>query len=130
MSFLWHLHQLNNIDKHRMVLTVGSQSLNQSMPPSRRRELATKFLGLTEDAAPDGRSLLTELSNRHFPLKVGDKLCSVARAEVEENMYFTFDMAFAEPEALRGQRVVATLTYIANLVRDIVYRFDSVGLLS
>jgi hypothetical protein len=98
------------------------------MPLSARKEIATEFLGSKD--VPDGRSLLTKSSIRHFPLKVGDKLCTVPRAEVEANMYFTFDIAFGESEALKGQRVVPTLTDITNLVRDIIYRFDSMGLLA
>jgi hypothetical protein len=122
---LWQLHQLDIIDKHRIVYTIGSRPSYQSMPPSTRKELAETFLGLPKDAPiPDGQALLTEMLNRNFPLKVGDKLCTVAKAEVEENIHFTFDIAFGEPHLVKGKRVLEVLAEFLNLVRDIVYRFD------
>ena len=61
-------------------------------------------------------------------MKVGDKLCTVPKAEVEENMSFTFDIAFGEPDLIKGKRTLEVLAEFLNLVRDIVYRFDLMGL--
>jgi hypothetical protein len=48
-EIFWHLHCLDIIDKHRLLITVGAQNPSHSMAPSMRAEIGTRFLGLSPD---------------------------------------------------------------------------------
>lgn len=126
---LWKLHRLDIIDKHRVRLGARCANLFYSMPPSRREEIAKNFLGLPADAPiPSARYFMTSSEGDPASLKGGDKLCTVPKADVEEEMYFTFEVTFDEPEVLQCDSVAVTLHRMAALVRGIIHDFDCLGL--
>jgi hypothetical protein len=127
-AVFWHLHCLDIIDKHRLLLTIWPQSASHSMPPSKRAEIAKNFLGLPDsDPIPSGQAFQTD--SRRIRLKAGRKLVTTRKAEVEEDMYFSFQIAFGEPKVIRGDSVVMKLHQIADRIHDIISTFDSAGLL-
>ncbi|HWY69887.1 MAG TPA: hypothetical protein VNX88_14545 [Terriglobales bacterium] len=129
-ELLWHLHCLNNIDKHRLLLTVNSQTRMQSMAPSQVRELAKNFLGIASiDSEHSHRAFLTESWKPAFDLNRGDRLAWVSEADVQEHMYFHFELAFGEPAALKGKPVVENLLNIHHRIRGYFMEFDRLGLL-
>ncbi len=82
---LWVLYRLNNIEKHRLLITVGSmfQSLNLGAHIS--KIMADSFPGKRFPAL----SAFFKPANVLFPLKMGDKLfIDAPDAEPNENLQF------------------------------------------
>jgi len=87
-EILWHLHSLDIIDKHRLLIPAASANLRQSMPPSMISGLRYKFLGTVGhySDAQLARAFLTPSKGVQFPLKVGDILCVVSKSQVNEHI--------------------------------------------
>lgn len=105
-QMLWVLHSLNNADKHRLLVSVGSniaRTVQITMSPSPRMYSALMLApGLQEGL------VLGEVEGNTEP---------------DSHIKFTFDIAFGEPQILEGEYVVPTLTYIAGMVETIVNHF-------
>ena len=105
-QLLWVLHTLNNADKHRLLVSVGSniaRTVQLTMSPTARMYSALMLApGLQEGL------VLGEVEGNTEP---------------DNHIKFTFDIAFGEPEILEGKYVVPTLTYIAGMVETIVNHF-------
>jgi hypothetical protein len=101
---LWGLHQLDIIDKHRLVLTTTlktggwSVSLNQSSTEYRFEFLAA--------------------------LKTGDIIGDVV-GKSDRQMSITPDIAFGEPEAFAGEAIFPTMTILAQYVGEIIGMFGN-----
>ncbi len=127
-AILYGLNRLDVIDKHHLLLTVSSRNPTHSMPP---KVIASyiKGLGIAGEftAAQESAFFKTD-SVAPFPLKKGDTLARVPLGEANENMDFTFTVAFGEPEILKGKPVIETLHHMAYLIRDIIRTFSDSGL--
>ena len=131
-EILWQLHDLDIIDKHKLLIAVGSTSRQQSMPPSEIARLKREFLGIRQQIyTPAQEAILfqTARASIQFPLKRGDILAIIPEREVNEHMHFTFEVAFGEPIALRGEPVIAKLFEMSGRIRDIIRNFDNAGYL-
>lgn len=124
-DFFYHLARLSNFDKHRLLVTAMSAFEGHTATRSDREWIA-KFHG-GSPADHIGDSVLNP-QGRIFPLKAGDKLLAVAESEVDEHMKFLLNIAFAEPEIVRGNPVLETLNEMLNLVRNTIIQFDAFGL--
>jgi hypothetical protein len=62
-------------------------------------------------------------------LKAGDVLARIRKAEVQDKMHFPFEVAFGEPEILKGQPIIVFLHQAAHRIRNIVSEFDRLGAL-
>jgi hypothetical protein len=125
-EILWHLHSLDIIDKHKLLIAIGSTNSRQSMAPSRIAATKSNFLGIKLDTytpAQDAILFRTEPTQIIFQLKTGDKLAVIPKSEVNEHMNFTFEIAFGEPEIVKGHPVIETLHHMAEIIRDIIKRF-------
>jgi hypothetical protein len=106
-NMLWGLHQLDIIDKHRLLVPVGTKIANVQLD----------FMSLT----PTAMSLLST----RCALEEGYILGSVGRkVEANQGMKFTFDIAFGEPEVLAGQPIIEALTQITQYIERIVGYFE------
>ncbi|MBA5865836.1 MAG: hypothetical protein GDA67_03955 [Nitrospira sp. CR1.3] len=125
---LWRLHKLNNVDKHRVLLTAGSafRSVNIGAHMSREMQkhlasppMADKFSGMP---AVD---LFLRPADRLFPLKTGDELLiDGPDAEMNDKLEFRFEVAFGEQDIAFGDPIVETLTSMVQLVEDILPKFE------
>jgi hypothetical protein len=130
-EYFWHLHKLDIIDKHHLLLTAASSNQYHSMLPSERARYKRDFLGaeMSESSdAFDAKSFL-ESHTPKFPLKAGDKLWTVAKANVDENMHLPIEIAFADPPVLAGEPIIETLDEMSRVVRNTVLRFEKLGML-
>ncbi len=122
---LWILYRLNNIEKHRLLITVGSmfQSLN----------LGAHISGMMQDAiAADPNNpfhgkkfpvldAFFRPADVLFPLKVGDELfIDAPDAKVNENLQFRFNVALYEPQIVEAQSILETLHQLTTVVEGIV----------
>lgn len=125
-DMLWRLHKLNNIDKHRLVITVGSAFQSVNVGHNMQRTMQR----LMREAWPDDSSIVPVLdlyirpADRMFPLKAGDELyIDAPEAEVNEKMQFVFDVAFGEPQIVEGEPLIETLRQMIDLVNNVVLSF-------
>ena len=92
---LWQLHQLNRIDKHRLLITVGSRFQSFDVGAHMRGQMRQGFPDLPE--FPEFR-LFLKPADRLCPLKAGDELFSdEPDAEVNQDMSFRLGVALCEP---------------------------------
>jgi hypothetical protein len=124
-DLLWMLYRLNNIEKHRLLITVGSmfQSVNLgAYGVAKMQELidadpAHPFYGRTVPVL-DAFFRPTDVL---FPLKVGDELfVDVPDAKVNEKLQFRFSVALYEPQIIEAQSLVETMHQLTTLVEGIV----------
>jgi len=121
-EYLCHINGLANIDKHRLLLTIWGSCEAHSILPSQRQWVAD-FQG-KDPAVFEGAFM----GHRISPLKVGDILLRVPKAEVEENMEFRLNIAFAEPQICKGNPVIESLHQMREVVSQIVVDFWRFGL--
>jgi hypothetical protein len=116
---LFTLHRLNNIDKHRLIVTVGSmyRSVDLGAHMTARME---KILGKT---LPTLHAFLRPADNL-FPLEEGKELLVMGvDDEPNEKMQFTFAVAIYEPGIIEGEPIVETIMTFRDRISDIVNAF-------
>lgn len=112
---LWVLHRLDIIDKHRLLVTVGSsyQSFDFS---AYRRPHDIKVFG-KDHPFTSFPPLFLKVADSLFPLKAGDTLLTgAADDEVNENMQFRFNVALNESGIVEGKPLLETIQHLADLV--------------
>jgi hypothetical protein len=117
---LWALHRLNNIEKHRLLLTVGSQAGGIHLG-----QLMAGYLGSSFPpeavAALESMNVFINPDDKGFPLKAGFELYIGAVDEKPNpKQKFGFDVALSEPGVIDGEPVLETIKQFAKLVDDIV----------
>jgi len=125
---LWKLHELNRIDKHRLLFTACACprgfDINQHRayvrhggPSLLQRNGQTFVLKVAQ-------SIYIPPVRKVFPLKAGDVLfVDSPDAKINKNIDFRFDVAFNEPGICEGDPVLETLKDCFGLVREIVAAF-------
>lgn len=127
---LWHIHQLDIIDKHRSLVTAALSNPTLSMPPNMIAGYA-KSVGVEGRYTPEQEALIFQTeSSAPFPLNEGDILHRAPIAKANENMKFTFMIAFREPQVLKGKAIAPTLYQATHFIRDITRTFFEDGFLS
>ena len=122
---LWMLYRLNNIEKHRLLITVGSMFQSLDLGAHMSAMMAKSFGN--DPASPFFGKELPVLSaffkpaDVLFPLKAGDELfIDAVDAEPNEKMQFRFDVALYEPQIVEAQSILETLHQLTTLVEGIV----------
>jgi hypothetical protein len=117
---LWRLHKLNNVDKHRTLILVGSayHSVN----------LGAHISGMMRKTWPNHTvpkiNAYFSPADRLFPLNVGAELfIDAPDAEVNPEMDFRFDVAFGEAGVIEGAPLLETLQEMTDLVSNVIAQF-------
>lgn len=122
---LWQLHKLNNVDKHRLLLMVGSafhganisHVLERGMQEMLRSDerLREKFGTVT---IPD---LFMRPADNLFPLRPGAELfIDGPDAEPTNKATFRFEVSFGEAQVVNGEPIVPTLNEMVDKVEDVL----------
>jgi hypothetical protein len=128
---LWQLHELNNIDKHRLILTVYGELTGHSILPSQREQITKNYRGSHPGGtAPDLSRMSMAPSRGRVFLKDGDILLTVPISELEKYMNFVLGLSFGEPKIVYGDPVIHTLNRMAQFVETILRQFEILGLLA
>jgi hypothetical protein len=119
---LWRLHCLNNIDKHRLILSAASAMSHHHLLPSQKLEITEMFYGSYPDASapPDLSGVFIKPRAAAFPLEVGKKFFTLPRSEMEKDFTFKLNVAFNEPGIVQGETIVETVKQLSGLVIQIV----------
>jgi len=117
---LWRIHKLNNIDKHRLLVTVGSQM--------RSFDVGAHLAPLVKDEPGWGDAIIPSLFLRPadpmFPLEAGDELfIDAPDAEPNKKMQFRFDVALSEPQVLEGEPILEALHQMVDLTDNLIPTF-------
>jgi hypothetical protein len=123
---LWNLHRLNNVDKHRLLITVGTayNSVDIGSTLSRRMSEHLASAGFDYPEEFPVLSFFVKPADRMFPLKAGDELLIDAPGEpFDPLLRFRFDIAFGEPQTSTGEPVLETLKHMAQEIDDIILGF-------
>jgi hypothetical protein len=127
-DLLWAIHSLNNIDKHNLLLVVGTAHRQTTIDVPVMSDILEKLTGgLLERSS---MNLSFPITDPLCPLKAGDKLHALP-AGPEQDVYieFSFDVAFGEPEIVKGKPLLETVQEFAHLVDGIVSQFVRAKLL-
>ena len=122
---LWRIHRLNNVDKHRLLIAVGSAFRSADIGGQMSRMMA-KHWAETHPGAPPlpTLSVFFNVADRMFPLKIGDELfIDAPDAEVDEQLEFRFDVAFGEPGVMDGEPIRETLRDMVDLIDRLIAGF-------
>jgi hypothetical protein len=119
---LWHLHKLDIIDKHRLLLTVGSAihsfdvwSLMRQQLPEDTRSWAA---GLPEAEAKK-LSVLLRPKDNCYPLEVGTPVFEMPGTKgLEIDMYF--DVVLYEKDVIEGKSLRETLKTMIAVVEKVI----------
>lgn len=128
---IWVLHRLNNIDKHRTIITAGTSFRSVNIGAYMFRMLFQAMGEHNGPSAPKFEDFPTGSLNAYFrpadnmcPLKVGDVLPSLD-SEMNEQNDFRFDVAFNEAKIIQGKPILETLQHFADLVSGTIATFRS-----
>jgi hypothetical protein len=118
-DLLWKLHKLNNIDKHRALITAASAFRSFNIGGYMRFIVDANFP--RRDLIPDA---FFRPADRMCPLKVGDILFTgLPDEEINEQTQFAFEIAFCEPQISEGEPLVETVHYMGKAISDIIIGF-------
>jgi len=119
---LWRIHELNNLDKHRLLVTVGSSFGSLDLGAHMHEMMKKSFPGHDFLSIP----LFIRPPDILFPLKIGDELFSDAPgAEEIPNMQFQFKILLNEPGIVEGEPVAEALQSMIDEVDKLVPFFES-----
>ena len=117
---LWVLNKLNIIDKHRLLVTVGSAFQSLNLGAHITSQLQDNELGI-----PIPRlNAYFKPSENLFPLKVGDELfIDAVDAQTNEWLDFRFNIVLNEIGVSEGEPLLSMLTDFSNVVSKTVSLF-------
>jgi hypothetical protein len=117
---LWSLHRLNNIEKHRLLLTVGAQAAGIHLGQLVSPKLAPGFSPAAV-AMFEGMNLFLMPADKGFPLRPGFGLYMGAPdEEPNPKLQFRFMVALNEPGIAEGKPVLETVRELTSRVEDVV----------
>jgi hypothetical protein len=122
---LWRIHTLNNRDKHRLLVTVGSSF--QSMDIGAYMMASLKRMpNLPEDMRANLPDLpfFVKPADNLFPLKVGEELFIGGNDEENPKMQFRFSVLLQEPGVVDGEPVTDVLSAMVAEVERIGSLFN------
>jgi hypothetical protein len=129
----WVLNELNNIDKHRLIVTIGI-ALRTRIGAGLLLADTIRALGIkvqvSEDQIRQMNTMMGLQITRHKPLQTGDKLFVIPsklihEVKPHENFNFGFEIAFSEPDIAQGRPVIETLQHFTDLVSNTVALFKA-----
>lgn len=121
-DILWKIHKLNNIDKHRLLVTVGSSFLSVDIGA----HLEELINAISTDIKFPRVPFLIKPSNISFPLKVGDELfVDAPNAKPIPHMQFKFNVVLNEPGVIEGEPLLEVVSSMIKCVEDLIPKFQS-----
>jgi len=121
-KILWKIHKLNNIDKHRLLVTVGSSFGSL--------DLGAHMIASMREAFPDRNipslSAFFNPVDNLFPLKVGDELfIDGPNAKPNLDMQFKFELVLDEPGLVEGESLIEIIDSMIDEVEGLIPKFKS-----
>ena len=112
---LWHLHELNNIDKHRLILTVGS-ALHSFDVGAITRERAPKEFRLSGIDL----SVFLGVKDSLYPLEVGTAIFKDQTSLEVMRIPMRFEIVLYEKGIIEGKSLAPELQAMINAVEKVI----------
>jgi len=126
-DLLWALHRINNIEKHRLLLTVGSQAAGMHIGQWVANEFGRSHPCETFGPFAEMKSMFESMNvylmpaNKGFPLKAGSELyIGAVDEEPNPKLEFRFTIVLNEPGIIEGKPLLETVNQFISLVEGIV----------
>jgi hypothetical protein len=117
---LWKLSKLNNIEKHRLLLTVGAQAAGIHAGQLMASHLPPSFGAWAIDAMKSMNAFLMPADNG-FPLSPGFELYIGAPDEpINPGLIFRFLVVLQEPGIVEGQPLTTAIADLIQIVEAVV----------
>ncbi len=121
---LWLIHELNNLDKHRLLLTAGSSFNRFDVGEHIKMHMGKGLIDGTDLVFPETPLLFLSPANKSFPLKVGDVLfVDGANSDEIPTMKFEFDIVFHETGIIENESVLETIVDMIDEAKKVVSLF-------
>ena len=121
-DIIWKIHELNNIDKHRLLVTVGSSFGSVDIGKHLRKSMTEAFPDNNMPAIP----LFIKPADNLFPLKVGDELfVDGPNAKPIPDMRFKFEIVLNEPGIIEGEPLIEILQTMIDSVDNLIPMFKA-----
>jgi hypothetical protein len=118
---LWAFHRLNNIDKHRLIVTVWSRLRSFDLTPT-MKNLLSRSLALSVHLP----ELFIRPANSFVPLKAGDELfLDAPSAKGDDKTQLKFEVVIHEPGIIENKPLLETLVQFRDRVNGIIDAFRS-----
>ncbi len=115
------LFRLNSIEKHRLLLTVGSQAAGIHLGQLSATYMRGTAMPPEAIAAFESMDIFLNPADKGFPLKAGFELYIGAVDEKPNpKQQFRFDVALNEPGIVEGEPLLQALHQFSALVEGIV----------
>jgi hypothetical protein len=124
---LWHLQELANIDKHRLLKIEGLAYRFETVTPEVLAYLRKVWRSRFGDWPPPGNAPDKQIEHerRHSPIKVDDVLfIDTSGAEIDHERKFDFDLALAEGRLGSRIPLLERLNGIADSVGDVLSKLE------
>ena len=105
---LWQIHELNNLDKHRTLITAGSGFKSMDIGAHVMNIMMEAFGGIPKDFPK--MPLFLRPADNLFPLTVGKELfIDGPDAKEIPDMQFVFQIVINEPNIAEGEEIIEFL---------------------
>jgi hypothetical protein len=124
---IWILNRLNNVDKHRVIVTVGAatRAINVGAIMTEMMVKADERAAKIVAANPNALDLWMRPADKQCPLKVGDVIFTdLPDAEPNEKLQFRFEIAFHEPQIIEDKPLIETVHHLVDLVSSTIDAFE------
>jgi hypothetical protein len=112
---LWHLHALNNIDKHRLILTVGSAVRSVDIGSMVQQKAAKEFrLSGAKISAFFG------VKDNLYPLEVGKEVLKDQTSPEVMRIPMRFEIVLYEKGIIEGKSLEPELQGMINAVEKVI----------
>jgi len=122
-DLLWVLYRLNNIDKHRLLITVGSQAAGVNLGQMMAGHMCSLGSGAPQAVIDsiEGLNLFLNPSDKGFPLEAGfELLIGAVDEKPNPKQQFRFSVALSELGVIEGKPLLETIHQLTALVEGIV----------
>ncbi len=123
-NILWQIHELNIIDKHRLLFTVGACFGGVDICAAIGFPFKEGFKGQSRSLY-EMPSLFLKPADNLFPLKIGDELfVDLPNAKEIPDMKFQINVVINEPGVSDGQEIYNLLHLMVKEVETIIAKFE------
>jgi hypothetical protein len=118
-EWLWWLHKLDIVDKHRILMTVASSLRGHSASPLVKEQFSRGFVEAT-GRYPTGKLANVYTAVRPVPItEAGDEILVIPESDVSQDMDFVFDVALNEVAIVETRPILEFIQEFARRVRNI-----------
>jgi hypothetical protein len=117
---IWLLHKLNNIDKHRLLLTMSLITVGRTLTPREESELKPEEQLYTGRHKSGFRFGIAKAKTPPIPLYRGLEILTLPSSEFYENMAFTVSVSVNEPGVAESYPLSLLLSLIAMATKHTI----------